>query len=249
MEAEVKLLLSRAEDTLRLAEKHYSVKTLGFLTPAERVLLQKHLFSGSDMRVFYDGGFMDAERTLLVCAPDAIEPQPKEYLAVLECTGRDLEGLSHRDYLGSLMGLGIVRESIGDILVLPEKAFIIIKPEQTEYIMQNLNKIGRHGIKLRECGLEEMELPDKETKEIHTTVSALRLDSVIASAIGVSRAKAAELIRGGTVTVNWEMAEELSKTLKEGDVFSVRGHGRFCLSHVGGTTRKGRQSIVISRYI
>ena len=115
--------------------------------------------------------------------------------------------------------------------------------------MQNLNKIGRHGIKLRECGLEEMELPDKETKEIHTTVSALRLDSVIASAIGVSRAKAAELIRGGTVTVNWEMAEELSKMLKEGDVFSVRGHGRFCLSHVGGTTRKGRQSIVISRYI
>ena len=166
---------------------------------------------------------------------------------MLECTGRDLEGLSHRDYLGSLMGLGIVRESIGDILVLPDKAFVFIKPEQTEYILQNLTKIGRRGIRLRLCDIGEVELPERACKEISTTVSAL--DSVITSAIGTSRGKAAEVIRGGSVTVNWEEVEELSKVLKEGDVFSVRGFGRFCLSHVGGTTRKGRQSIIISRYL
>lgn len=249
METEEKLLLSRAEDALRLAEKHYSVKTLGFLTPTERVFLQKNLVPDSGMQVLYDGGFDGAERTLLVCAPDFAEPEPEEYLSALECTGRELDGLSHRDYLGSLMGLGIVRESIGDIVVLPEKAFIMVKPEQTEYILQNLTKIGRRGVRLRVCGIEEVQPPQRETKEISTTVSALRLDSILASAIGVSRGRAAELIRGGLVTVNWELTEELSKVLKEGDVFSVRGYGRFCLSHVGGTTRKGRQSIVISRYI
>ncbi len=249
MQPEEKLLLSRAEDTLRLAEKHYSVKTLGFLTPAERVFLQKHLFAGQDMKLWYDGGFDEAERTLLVCAPDFIEPEPKEYLAVLACTGRDLEGLSHRDYLGSLMGLGIVRESVGDIVVLPEKAFIIIKPEQTEYLLQNLTKVGRRGIRLQVCDVNEVEFPQRETREINTTVSALRLDSVVASAIGVSRGKAAEAIRAGLVTLNWEIEEELSRLLKEGDVFSVRGHGRFCLSHVGSITRKGRQGITISRYI
>ncbi|MEE1014178.1 MAG: YlmH/Sll1252 family protein [Clostridia bacterium] len=249
MDTDEKLLLSRAEDALRLAEKRYGVKTLGFLTPRERIFLEKHLLASGDMQVFYDGGYEEAERTLLVCAPAFLTPCREEYLAVLECTGREISGLTHRDYLGSLMGLGIVRESIGDILVTEEKAFLFVRPEQTDYILQNLTKIGRCGVRLRVCSAEETEIPQRPTKDINTTVSALRLDSVLAAAIGVARGKSAELIRAGLVTVNWEPVEEVSRTLKEGDMLSVRGYGRMCLSRVGGVTRKGRCSVTISRYI
>lgn len=249
MEAEEKLLLSKAEDALRLAQKRYSVKTLGFLNPRERVFVEKHLFAPSGMQIGFDGGYDEAERTLLVCAPDFLELNRQEYLNVLECTGRELGGLSHRDYLGSLMGLGITRESVGDILITETKAYLFVKPEQTEYMMQNLTKIGRCGIRLRLCSMEEVEVPLRATKDVDATVSALRLDSVLSVALGVSRGKSAEMIRSGVVMVNWEITEEVSYMLKEGDILSVRGYGRMCLSRVGGLTRKGRCAITVSRYI
>ncbi len=249
MESEEKLLLSKAEDTLRIAQKRYSVKTLGFLNPKERLYLAAHLLPDADMQMVFDGGYEDAERTLLVCAPAYLELMPQEYLSVLECSGRDLAGLTHRDYLGSLMGLGIVRESIGDILVTEEKAFIFVRPEQVSYILQNLTKIGRRGVHVRECRQEEIELPKPDTKEISTTVSSLRLDSVLAAATNLARGKAAELIQAGFVTVNWETEEEVSRMLKEGDMLSARGYGRIRLSSVGNLTRKGRQAIVVSRYL
>ena len=249
MDADEKLLLSKAEDALRLAQKRYHVKTLGFLTPRERNFLEKHIFTPADLQLCFDGGYPDAERTLLVCMPEFMQPMQEEYLHVIECTGREIGALSHRDYLGSLMGLGIVRESIGDILVAEEKAYLFVKPEQSEYILQNLTKIGRCGIRLRLCGFEEVEIPQRATKDVETTVSGLRLDSVLSSAIGVSRGKSAEMIRAGMVTLNWEPMEDVSRTLKEGDTLSVRGYGRMTLSRVGGLTRKGRYSITVSRYI
>ncbi|MBR5152905.1 MAG: RNA-binding protein [Clostridia bacterium] len=249
MDSEEKLLLSKAEDTMRIAQKRYSVKTLGFLNPVERLFLTRNLLPDADMQVIFNGGYPDAERTLLVCAPDFLEPLPEEYLSVLECSGRDLETLTHRDYLGSLMGLGIVRESIGDILVADGKGFIFVKPSQVPYILQNLTKIGRHGIRIRECNIDEVVIPEPDTKEIQTTVSSLRLDSVLAAATNLARGKAAELIQAGLVTVNWETEEEVSCMLKEGDMLSVRGYGRIRLTSVGGLTRKGRQAIVVSRYV
>lgn len=243
--ADDKLLLSRAEDALRIAEKRYEVKTLGFLTPRERMLLKTQLLPNSDMSMLFDGGYDEAERTLLVCFPEFIVPNRDEYLDLIECTGRDTAELSHRDYLGSLMGLGIVRESIGDILVLEDRAMFFVKPEITEYILQNLTKIGRCGVHLKRCSANDAEIPQPKEKEIETTVSSLRLDSIVSAAAGVSRSRSAELIQSSAVAVNWESVSEPSVTLKEGDVFSVRGFGRMKLLRIGGRTRKGRLSVTI----
>lgn len=244
-----KLLVSRAGDALKIAEKRYSVKTLGFLNPHQRVVISRNVLPESGMSVIFDGGYDEAERTMLVCFPEYIIPERGEYMALLECTGRDIGRLSHRDYLGSLMGLGIVRENIGDILVLDDRTLIVVKRSSAEYILLNLKKIGSCGVNIRECSFDETQIPDRPTKELSGTVSALRLDSIISMALGVSRAKSAELIRGGLVTVNWEPAEEVSLVLNENDVLSVRGYGRMKLSKIGGTTRKGRISVVVSRYI
>ena len=244
-----KLLIARAKDTLRLSEKHFCVKALGFLNPHERMVIQKYVRPNPDMTLTFDGGFQDAERTLMVCYPEYSEPEPEEYLSLLECTGREIGKLSHRDYLGSLMGLGIVRENIGDILVGKESAFIFLKPEIVHYVRENLTKIGRCGIHLKEVPVSCAVLPEREVKEVNGTVAALRLDAVVSVGTGLARGKSAELIESGQVTVKWETIQQVSASVKEADVISVRGFGRMKLEHIGGTTRKGRIGITIIRYV
>lgn len=246
---EDKLLLSRAEDALRLAGVHYSVKTFGFLNPRQRAFLEKLLLPAADMRAVFDGGYAEAERTLLVCYPEFYVPEPEEYLCLLEITGRDIGGLSHRDYLGSLMGLGITRENIGDILVLENRTLVFVKPEIAPYILQNLSKIGRCGIKIRRQEPSSAEIPSRSVRDVQGTVSGLRLDSVLSVGIGLSRSKTVELIHSGLVSVNWEPVQEPDVSLKEGDVISARGYGRMCLSRIGGLTRKNRYAITVSRYV
>ncbi len=243
------MLIARAEDALRLSEKRFCVKTLGFLNPHQRVLIQKHIKPPMGMEWAFDGGFPEAERTLLVCHPEYLQPDKEEYLTLLECTGREIAGLNHRDFLGSLMGLGIVRENIGDILVGETKTFLFLKPEIVDYVLQNLTKIGRCGIKLKEVPLSKAKLPERPTKEVTGTVATLRLDAVLTVGTGLARGKTAELIQSGQVAVNWETVQEVSAIVKEEDVISVRGFGRMKLQGIGGTTRKGRTGITIIRYL
>ena len=249
LEYDEKLLIARAEDALRLSEKHFCVKTLGFLNPHQRVLIQKHIKPPMGVEMTFDGGFPEAERTLLVCYPEYLLPEPEEYLSLIECTGREIAGLNHRDYLGSLMGLGIVRENIGDILVGETKTFLFLKPEIVEYVLQNLTKIGRRGIHLREVPVMNAELPERPVKEVNGTVATVRLDAVLSVGTGLTRGKAAELIQSGQVTVNWETTQDVSRSVKEDDVISARGFGRMKLQSIGGTTRKGRIGITLIRYL
>ena len=248
-DSDYKLLLSKANDTLRLAESRYDTKTLGFLNPSERMFLKDRLFIQTDMLLEFDGGYEEAERTLMVCRPEFAENNRDKYICMLECSGKFTEKLSHRDYLGSLMGLGINRECIGDILVLEDKTLIFSKPETAEYIIQNLTKIGRTGVKIKKCPITDSVVPRRKTKDICGTVAGIRLDSVISVATGISRGKSAELIKGGLVTVNWDQTDNVAMSLKEGDVISVRGYGRMCLSKIGGWSGKGRYHITVSRYV
>ena len=125
-----KLLIAKAQDTAGLCERQYTVKALGFLTPAEAAVIKKNIFkvgASPDTELEFYGGFPDAERCLFVALPEyASEEDKKELIAVLEITGRDIESLNHRDFLGSLLGLGLKREKIGDILVLEGKALVFV---------------------------------------------------------------------------------------------------------------------------
>lgn len=248
MNPEEKLLLAKAEDAMALAEKNYKVKSVGFLNPFERRFLEKNLLPNMGISLNFDGGYPDAERTLAVCMPEELNPMAEEYIAVLECTGRRAEELTHRDYLGSLMALGVTRDSIGDIVVESDRAYLFVKSETVVYLMQNLTKIGGVGIQLRQVKREEVSVSPPSVQEIRTTVSSMRLDSVLAAAISTSRAKAAEMIRAGLVAVNWEVKEDVSASVREQDLLSVRGFGRYKIAVNGGITGKGRCRIVLWRY-
>ncbi len=245
---EDKLILSRAEDAVLICERKYQIKTVGFLNPHQRVIIKKNIYPSVDVTMSFEGGYDDAERTLMVCAPEFLAAEIDDILKVIKVTGRDVASLTHRDYLGSLMGLGITRENIGDIIVSGSGAYIFVKAEIADYIVNNLDKIGRHGVKTTICKCKEVEIPKPMTKEIAGTVSSLRLDAVLSVAAGIARGRAAELISSGAVSLNFEVCESVSEKVEEGDLISVRGIGRMRLERIGNLTRKGRISITIARF-
>ncbi len=247
---DLKLLLSKADDAVTISENKYMVKAVGFLTPSERVYLEKNCKKPIDGRIVFFGGYDEAERTLMLAVPEYVSDEDaKSEISALLVKARNLSEMSHRDFLGSLMGLGIKREMVGDILVFEDKCIIFVRSEIREYILSNLEKIGRHGIEISAMNVDEIEIPQRKTEEIDGTVAGIRLDSVLSVALKTSRSRAAELIVGGLVSLNWEETDSVSKNLSEGDIISVRGKGRFKVSRIGGLTRKGRYSISVERYI
>ena len=250
-EIEEKQLISRAGDIGYLADKQYTMKYMGFLSPAERVCVSKQFRPPAGIKAEFWGGYEDSERTLLLCYPEDFSREDfgELPLAVLKIEGRDLSSLSHRDYLGSLIGLGLKREKIGDILPNADCCYVLVLREILPYILLNLTKIGNTGVRVSETAPETISVPQKQTETIEGTVSALRLDSVLALALHTSRSKAVEWLRSGRVMLNWETAEDASKTIKEGDMLSVRGFGRVRLAAVNGRTRKERIHIRLEKFI
>ncbi len=247
-EKEEKLIISRADDAVYAADKNYQVKHIGFLTPYERGLIMKNVYPSMDISVSFDGGCPDAERTMFICCPEYMEYDIDEIISVICIRGRDLSALTHRDYLGSLMGLGITRENIGDIIVDDEGAFLFVKKDIADYIMQNLDKIGRNGIKKEIVKCSDAVIPPPKLKELSGTVASERIDAFVAFCINSSRNKVCELIESGLVSLNFLPVTSVSNKVTENDLISIRGYGRFRVKEIGGLTRKGRISVKADKF-
>lgn len=246
-----KLLISRAEDTIELSEKHCCLKFLGFLTPDERSIIEHSVLIPYDIICGFFGGYDYAERTIFTARPDFLKEISDDDIPikVIEITGRDISNLSHRDYLGSILGLGIKREKVGDIIVLEDKGMVFVLSDIAEYILNNLTKIGRVGIKARIKEICEAETPPPKFKEVNGTVSSLRLDCILSLALSVSRSIANNLISGKKVFVNWRLEIRSDFILDTGDMISVRGFGRFRIKSLNDFSRKNRQHITIEKFV
>ncbi len=248
-----KKLIARANDIAGMCERQYAAKAIGFLTPAEAAILKRNFKKNdfaADLTFTFFGGFPDAERQMFFALPEyAGEDFAGDFIAVLEITGRDISALNHRDFLGSLMGLGIRREKIGDILCIENVCLVFVASDIADYIISNLSKVGRCGVSIKKTDIENLEIPQRKTEEIRTTVAALRLDCIIGAALRTSRSGAAEVIRSKRVSVNWLDTDDTALRLKGGDVFSVRGAGRFRLTEDINGTRKGRLGICIEKSV
>ena len=246
-------LIARAYDIAEICERQYIPKAIGFLTPAETAVVNRNFSSkefSADLKFFSFGGFDDAERQMFFALPEYAEVDAVwDFIQVLEITGRDIGTLSHRDFLGSLVGLGIKREKIGDILCFDDRCVVFAAADIAEFIISNLDKVGKSGVKVAMVEPKNLIIPKRKFEEIRTTVPSLRLDAVIGAALKTSRGTAVELIRSKRTAVNWQEAEDVALKLKGGDVFSVRGKGRFRLSEEVYETRKGRLGICIEKYV
>lgn len=222
------------------------VTCTGFLTPAER---QAILNNFNTSNIVFFGGNESCERVRAFFLPDYIEEVDyKDYIMAFRACFSFKE-LSHRDFLGAILSLGIERRCIGDIFVLKDEAFFFVTKDIGEFIKNNLNKVGNVGIKLYEVGFDDVKVPIPDVEMITFTVQSLRLDSVVAGAIKISREKVASLIKNGMVSLNYIECENTSKEIKKQDVFSVRGYGKFCVVECGRITHKGKIAVEAKKFV
>lgn len=158
------------------------------------------------------------------------------------------DDLSHRDFLGALMNLGIERDTIGDIIVNEKLGFIFCNSKLSEFIIENLTKIKHTQIK---CNLIE-ELPEiarPKFEEINLSVSSMRADIIISKTYNLSRNQSLDLFREKKVFVNSKCTENTSMVLKEGDIVSLRGYGKFIYHGIHKINKKGKFNIKVEKYI
>ena len=242
-----KLLCDRIFDLYKRAERDCVAQFSNFLDGAEQVTVMKNCFMSGFNTQFY-GGFPDAERKIFGVFPEWEEPG-RFPLKVIEITHNFGGELSHRDYLGSVLGLGIDRSKTGDILIEENSAFVYVTEQIADFIADNLKKIGSRGVKVSLKSIEDIKLPEKKFIEIPAVCASLRLDAVVGAAANIARAKACALISGGLVKLNHIEQEKAATPVLEGDLLSIRGYGRFILLKTGNETRKGRIHIVLKKYV
>ncbi len=198
------------------------------------------------------GGYDGAERALYLFLPDWLDAEDAAGYSPIRCLRaafRPEDGLNHRDLLGSLMGLGIVREKVGDILVGPDSADLLVLDTVAEFLRTSWTSAGRGKLTVTEIDPSHLHIPEVRCEEVRDTVSSLRLDAVASAGFRMARGKAADLVASGRVQLNWRVCTKPDKLLAEGDTVSARGFGKFQLSQVGGVTKKGRTAIVVKRYV
>lgn len=248
---EEKILLAKLWDKIQTGMRREIPASTCFLTPYEQSLA-RFLF-GDAPRLHYFGGYRDAERKMLCYLPEYLE---ESWLrgedSPVVCLHADFfagDSPNHRSFLGALMGIGIARETVGDICVGEGSCDFFVTGDVAPLVLRELTGAGRAKIRLSQVPLDRLSLPEQKTVPIKDTLASLRLDSLVSSGFRVSRGVAAQYISSGKVAVNGIPCEKPDKSVCAGDKISVRGLGKILLETVGGQSKKGRCCVVIQKYV
>lgn len=247
--ADERRFLARVCDQMEHAQRGVPSCT-PFLSTAEQEAANRFLVAVGSPRHIWAGGFEDAERKVCAFLPDWQEDEDWEPpFTVLHCCWKSGEKLSHRDFLGSILGQGLEREKVGDILVGQGVCDILVFRELAPYLLQNLTSAGRAKLRVEEIPLDAIVPPEKQVKLIRNTVNSLRLDAVLSTGFSIARGKTADLIAAGRVELNHKPCTKCDRAVAEGDVMTCRGLGKCVLKEVNGISKKGRTMIVMERYL
>lgn len=221
-----------------------------FLNLNERNIVNSLDFRSSSVIVESFGGYDNAERQMVAFHSDALV-YPWEYpidcLRIRPRAAKFSESLTHRDYLGAVLNLGVDRSVVGDILTEEKEAYLFCLSKMTDFFLENLFRI-RHTEVMIEKIENPADLPKPKMESISGTCASVRLDSLISLAFQSSRSSMVAFIEGGLVFVNGRLITSNGYEPKEGDIISVRGKGRFLYDGITRQTKKGRYSVRILRY-
>lgn len=248
---EDRVLLAKLWDKINAGIRKNIPSNTCFLSPREREMA--HYLFGDEPGLFDFGGYAEAERKMLVYLPEYLDESAlyddDAPVCCLRATFFDEDSLSHRDFLGALMGAGIAREVVGDICVSKGTCDFFVTSEIAPYILQNFLSAGRTRVHISQIPLQEAQIPEPEVKEIKDTVASLRLDSIVSSGFRIGRSLAAQHIHAGKAAIDGLPCEKPDKAVTEGMKISVRGLGKIKLHSINGRTKKDRISVVIHRYV
>ncbi|MBQ7957379.1 MAG: hypothetical protein IJ279_05015 [Clostridia bacterium] len=251
------ILLSFAHDRMSKCINDYVVTSTAFLDVRQQSLVLSEFSSIHEAKILLYGGFDTAERLVAVFVPYYFEEEPASYfsenpdenpLTVIRFTKDSFSQAGHRDYLGALMGLGIKRETIGDIIVTDKGADIIVLKSIAPFILSELKSAGRATLQAKEISFSEISSSVSSAKEITINVSSMRLDNVIAACYKLSRSDSSDAILSGSVFVNSLQAIKCDKKVSEGDKIVFRTKGKAVIKEISGTSKKGRLFLKIDIY-
>lgn len=182
---------------------------------------------------------------LLTSTPGLVEEIP---ITALRITGSGFAALTHRDFLGAILAIGLERSVLGEIVVDAKGALVFTTPEIEKYLMENLTRIGRDAVQCTHATVEvTMEVP-RQYEMLSITAASPRVDGVVRGLTNLSREDAAALVRTGMVERNYEPIVEVDKQLLPGDILSIRGYGKFCIDRTDEETKRGRRRILCRKY-
>ncbi|MEM7555399.1 MAG: photosystem II S4 domain protein [Cyanobacteria bacterium P01_A01_bin.84] len=243
--------IARVIDLAEQAIKTWEVVLTDFLSPPELAEAHQAFSKLTEVELVGWGGYPQAERKRIAIARSDL-PLDESMVAVsaLDIAGNFLfDTATHRDFLGSMLGSGIVREKTGDIIVLGERgAQVIVVPEMAEFLQTSLNQVRSVPVKVRPIELSELKIREPKKKELTTVEASLRLDAIASAGFGMSRGKMVDLINAGDVRVNWKEISQASSQVKTGDKVSIRGKGRLEIGDIA-ITKKERYRVNLTRYV
>ena len=247
---EKELVIRHLQDLCRRSEKTGQWYYSAFLTPAEQDDWMTSPYS-RNISWHFDGGRADAERQLLVAGSEDFCGQeaevPISLLHVFPLSEKFAESLSHRDYLGAVMNLGIERKMIGDLIVREKSAYVYCLKDQTSFLISSLTRVSHTSVKAEQIPLT---CPDAQPslRLVRINIASERLDAIVAGITGLSRGNAQDLFPREKVFVNSRPMLNRNYPLKKGDILSVRGYGKVIYEGIEHETRKGRLFVQVLKY-
>ncbi len=277
LDEETEYLFSNIEEAAERAENGICVSSpLPFLTPAEQYFITERLkYSGYISRAYFYGGYESAERRSILFLPDYLLPQerlfenPKipvtdeeaekselicaqvrELYGRIKISGSGYRVLSHRDYMGAILNLGIERAVIGDIVVTGDfEAVVFAAKKIIPFITESLKKAASDTVRAVEFPLDLNFVYERKFAEITDTIASPRLDGTVAALASLSRDKSLDLILRGDAEVNYTQIEKPDFKINDGDIVTIRGCGKFIIDSVSEKSKKGRLRLKARKYI
>ncbi len=242
-------LRARIADACNLCERRSCPRFVGFLDEHCQAVARAVLRETGQFQTVFFGGYPDAERVMLGVFPDFLQADTEQFpITAMQFRYRPEASLTHRDFLGTLLANGIKREVIGDIVCEQGSAVVFVERQVAPFLADNIQKVGGEGVSVVYPYTSPV-LVKREFRELTDTVASPRLDSVVKAAALISREEAARRIEAGLVSLNHMPCLSVSAAVREGDVLSVRGHGRFAVDAVGPQTKKGRYVLKLRQYL
>lgn len=240
-----KLLVARIDDLKQICSKTNSPKFMGFLTSQEASVAVNRFTCYE--RYCLSGGYDAAERVVLGVLPDWCD-EPVFPLKAITFTYRECDTLSHRDFLGALMALGITRESVGDILVEKGRAVVFVMDDILKFVLTQVQKVGNVGVTVTEGFIEP--LPQMGTKQsLSATVASTRIDCVVSAVCNISRGQATQKISDGFVSINSVCVTKPTINVKCEDKITIRQKGKFEITSCDGYSKSGRIILKYDKYV
>ena len=234
------ILARRILDKIRIVEKNHTIETTDFLDPYEVRIAKSILNSFDDISYQVDGGYEEAERKIIYIYPSYLYQIEKDEVKYLSYNKND--NIKHKDVLGSILGLGIEREIVGDIIISEDYIYIFVKKHIYDFIKYNLDKISKYNTSYANV---ELNIPKKVFNKRKIVVSSLRLDTFLSSSLNLPRSDVNKIIKAGHVKVNFKLEDKTSINLEDKDLISVKKYGRIYFDEILSIAGGGKYLISI----